>query len=331
MMIKSLWKFAGSVVVILSMTIAWLISCSDKTPATLDETEDITWNSVNDFVYQLQNIDLTAIKNTKFDLVIIDYSSDGSDIGRFTSGQISEIKNSSGGAKLVLAYMSIGEAENYRWYWKNSWDANNNGIPDDSAPSWLGPSNPDWPGNYKVKYWESEWQFLICGYSTSYLDKIIEAGFDGVYLDIIDAYQYWEPGGESGLNRITAEQEMVDFIKSIANYSRATKRMTNFGIFPQNGEELASHSEYVQIVNGIGREDIWYDDNIPQSDSSTSEVTANLDIFKKFQKLVLVIDYVTEQILIDDFYSKASAKGYVPYATVRDLDALTINPGYEPD
>jgi hypothetical protein len=30
------------------------------------------WGSVNDFVYQLQNIDLDALGKTKFDLVIMD-------------------------------------------------------------------------------------------------------------------------------------------------------------------------------------------------------------------------------------------------------------------
>jgi dipeptidyl aminopeptidase/acylaminoacyl peptidase len=94
----------------------------------------VSLNSVNDFVYQLQNIDLTAIGNTKFDLVIIDYSQDGSDENRFTAEQISALKNSPGGPKLVLAYMSIGEAENYRWYWDNKWDADNDGNPDLGAP-----------------------------------------------------------------------------------------------------------------------------------------------------------------------------------------------------
>ena len=45
---------------------------------------------------------------------------------------------------------------------------------------------------------------------------------------------------------------------------------------------------------------------------------------------MLVTDYVTFQALIDDFYAKAIARGYVPYATVRDLNVLTINPGHEP-
>ena len=51
----------------------------------------------NDFVYQLQRIDLTAIGKTKFDLVIMDYSRDGSDEQRFTADQISALKTSPGG------------------------------------------------------------------------------------------------------------------------------------------------------------------------------------------------------------------------------------------
>lgn len=330
--IKSTWKLVGvNLIVISSVIILLTISCGNEKPVAHQESGHLSWNSVNDFAYQLQNIDLTAIGNTKFDMVVTDYSQDGSEENRFTAEQINALKNSPGGPKLVLAYMSIGEAENYREYWDNDWDADNDGNPDSGAPSWLGPSNPDWPGNYKVKYWETDWQSIIYGYPTSYLDKIMEAGFDGVYLDIIDAYEYWGPDGESGQNRETAEQEMVNFVIAIANYARMTKGRINFGIFPQNGEALSSHSDYVQVVNGIGKEDTWYDDNTPQPSSYTIEVIANLDVFKQAGRLVLVIDYVTQQTLIDDIYSKAIAKGYVAYATVRDLDRLTINPGHEPD
>ncbi len=227
--------------------------------------------------------------------------------------------------------MSIGEAENYRWYWQNEWDADNDGQPDPGAPSWLGPMNPDWEGNYKVKYWESNWQDIIFGSDTSYLDKIIQAGFDGVYLDIIDAYEYWGPGGESGLDRPTAEQEMVDFVKAIANHAHNAKHKPNFLIFPQNGEGLALHNDYVAVVSGIGREDVWYNDDTPQTPEETAGVIEDLDVFLQAGKTVLVIDYVRQNNLINDFYNKAENKGYVPYATTRDLDSLVINPGHEPD
>jgi len=52
--------------------------------------------------------------------------------------------------------------------------------------------NPNWEGNYKVRYWEPEWQDIIYGNDSSYLKKILDAGFDGVYLDIIDAFEYFE-------------------------------------------------------------------------------------------------------------------------------------------
>jgi len=43
-----------------------------------------------------------------------------------------------------------------------------------------------------VKYWNQEWQGIIYKNYDSYLDKITAAGFDGVYLDIIDAFEYFE-------------------------------------------------------------------------------------------------------------------------------------------
>ncbi|MBI3961489.1 MAG: endo alpha-1,4 polygalactosaminidase [Deinococcus sp.] len=291
---------------------------------------ELSWDAVQEFVYQLQNIDLTAIGQTRFDLVVIDYSADGSAGERFSAEQIAALKNSPGGPKLVLAYMSIGEAEDYRWYWEEAWDADHDSAPDPGAPSWLGPSNPDWEGNYKVRYWDPQWQVLIYGSPSSYLGQILASGFDGVYLDIIDAYQYWGPGGGSGLDRPTATQEMVDLVKAIATYARVTRNLPAFGVFPQNGEALVAFPDYLQAVTGIGREDTWYNDNTPQPSEETSEVQANLDAFQQAGKLVLVIDYVTIQSLIDDFYAKARARGYVPYATVRDLDVLTINPGHEP-
>src|SRR5918999_1533456 len=168
----------------------------------------------NDFVYQLQRINLEAIGETRFDLVIMDYSRDGSDGKAFTEDQISALKNSPGGPKTVLSYMSIGEAEDYRWYWQRSWDRNRDGRPGTAAPDWLGRSNPNWPGNYKVRYWHEGWQQIVY----EYVDKILDAGYDGVYLDIVDAYQYWEPR-EPG---VPVEDEMVAFVKDIATYARET-------------------------------------------------------------------------------------------------------------
>lgn len=126
---------------------------------------------------------ITAVTSTNYDLLIMDlYFNDGT---AFTSYEINQLKNkANGGQRLVISYMSIGEAENYRYYWQSDWNSN--------KPSWLDDENPDWAGNFKVKYWESGWQNIIYGNDNSYLKKILNANFDGVYLDIIDAFEFYE-------------------------------------------------------------------------------------------------------------------------------------------
>lgn len=126
---------------------------------------------------------INAVNSTNYDLLIMDlFFSDGT---AFTQNEINQLKSkANGGKRLVISYMSIGEAENYRYYWQNSWKNN--------PPEWLDAENPNWAGNYKVKYWNAEWQSIIFGNENSYLKKIIDANFDGVYLDIIDAFEYYE-------------------------------------------------------------------------------------------------------------------------------------------
>ncbi|MGE0088254.1 MAG: endo alpha-1,4 polygalactosaminidase [Bacteroidales bacterium] len=125
---------------------------------------------------------INAITATNYDVLIMDcfFNND-----LFTADEVTQLKAKQNGAqRLVISYMSIGEAENYRYYWQSTWEIGN--------PSWLKSENPDWEGNYKVLYWEQEWQTIIYGNNESYLKKILDAGFDGVYLDIIDAFEYFE-------------------------------------------------------------------------------------------------------------------------------------------
>ena len=125
---------------------------------------------------------INAVIATNYDAVIMDLFLNNE---QFTAAEVAQLRNkANGGKRLVICYMSIGEAEDYRYYWQNSW-AN-------TKPDWIAAENPDWPGNYKVKYWNEEWQGIIYKNEDSYLSKITAAGFNGVYLDIIDAFEYFE-------------------------------------------------------------------------------------------------------------------------------------------
>jgi cysteinyl-tRNA synthetase, unknown class len=125
---------------------------------------------------------VNALKATDYDLFVVDLFHGAASLD---ATDLAQIKTKPGGSsRLVICYMSIGEAEDYRWYWQPSWTFD--------PPPWLGRENPDWPGNYKVRYWDPEWQSIIFGSPDAYLDRILAAGFDGVYLDIINAFETYE-------------------------------------------------------------------------------------------------------------------------------------------
>ena len=163
-------RFLCIVVLLLTFFLGDRVSGIDSSRADL--------SSVRSWGYWLQGADVQTLVYCAHDLLVIDYSADGSDGTAYGPEQIAEVRDS---GKRVLAYFSIGEAEDYRFYWGQTWQPGN--------PQFIGLENPEWEGNYKVKYWmEGWWESAL----KPYLDRIITAGFDGVYLDIVDGFENFE-------------------------------------------------------------------------------------------------------------------------------------------
>ena len=160
----------------------------DKLYETIEDynDEDIySLNEVKNFLCLLNlekfsSIDgyYQTLKNTNYDLLLIEVSYDNV---FFTKEQIEGLKvKKNGGKRIVIAYLSIGEAEDYRFYWKKEWDKN--------KPDWIVNENENWSGNYIVEYWNPEWKKII----KEYQKKLDEIGVDGYLLDTVDTYQYFE-------------------------------------------------------------------------------------------------------------------------------------------
>jgi len=271
--------------------------------------------SVSAWAYQLQQIDPEQIiANQTFDLIVIDYSSDGTEGGEWSPEQIQAIRES---GKTAVAYLSIGEAEDYRFYWDPQWE--------EDPPPWLGPENPDWPGNYKVRFWYPEWRAII----ESYMDRIAAQGFDGIYMDIIDAYYYWsEEVGEEP----AADSLMVEFVLELRRHAEEDLGLAGFIMIPQNGEYIIVEDDvsaslaqaYLQAIDAIGIEDLFFrgdqDENNPYDPD-----WERIDILGTYQeegKTVLSVEYLTLPELIQQYIETAIPLGYYPYATVRALDVL---------
>jgi cysteinyl-tRNA synthetase, unknown class len=266
--------------------------------------------TVRNWAYQLQGADPREIAASPFDLVVIDYSRDGSEKGAYALNEVQAMQRKADRrTRVVLSYMSIGEAEDYRYYWKPQWKT--------ELPAWLGEENPDWPGNYKVRYWTPEWQALIFGHPNAYLDKIIAAGFDGVYLDIIDAFEYYESAHP------TAAGDMVDFVVALSAYAKSKK--PDFLIFPQNGEILLESSRYLAAVDGIGKEELFYTGNENSHPNTKLEIDGSMKQLEHAAatgKLVLTVEYLINCRHIRDYRKRAAEAGFLTYVAHRSLEIL---------
>lgn len=272
--------------------------------------------------YQLQNAAPDRIAGP-VDVLVIDSQSSHEPHRTLSQAEVRRFKTRPDGRdRIVLAYLSVGEAERYRYYWRSHWRL--------FAPSWLGSENAEWKGNYKVRFWQAGWQKilydphrtlldvlveLVTAERKTYLDRILEAGFDGVYLDRIDIYQDWAS------ERPTAEADMTALVGMISTYAKA--RRPGFLIVPQNAEELLASAAYRRAIDAIGKEDLFYGISHSEDENAANDVAASISYLRRARAdrlPVLVVEYVSSGDKRRWAEDKAREHGFLLHFAKRQLN-----------
>ena len=272
--------------------------------------------SAKSWGYQLQNVDPDVIATAPYDMIVVDYSRDGSNASALTAEDVAKLKvKPDDSRRIVLSYLSIGEAETYRYYWKwyCGWFF---GL---LAPSWLDRQNTEWRGNYGVRYWQPDWQKIIFSGENSYLNRIINVRFDGVYLDKVDEFE------TLARQNPNARADMIAFVKALAERARALK--PGFFIVPQNGEGLLTDGAYRAVIDGLGKEDLLFGeikDKQRNSAESIRENVARLKLLTAERKPVFVVEYLDAPQEIERARKQLEGYGFIPYFADRALDQVRI-------
>jgi uncharacterized protein (TIGR01370 family) len=251
--------------------------------------------------------------------------------------------------KLVIAYVDIGQAEEYRTYWQPGWGIGN--------PEWIVGSDPDgWEGNFPVAYWYDEWRDIWLG-ENGYLQAILDAGFDGVYLDWVEAYSDENVIAIAEQEDVDPRQEMIWWIGDMADFTRDQR--PDFVVIAQNAAELAEDDDYLAIIDAIAQEQVWFDggaDNEPPGDCplprteaevdseayrqslsppcrkqyddypdstlhvSSEEYLPYLTLARDKGKIIFTVDYALEPDNVAWVYEASRALGFVPFVSNRGLD-----------
>jgi cysteinyl-tRNA synthetase len=222
--------------------------------------------SAQSWSYQLQG-NVGRIAGSSADLVVVDPDHAGP-AARFRT-------KPGGGRRAVLAYLSIGEAERNRAYWKRCCSG--------GSPSWLTSRTQGWAGNYVVKFWEPGWKAIVAQRVAGFLAQ----GYDGLYLDRVDTYENVSaPGG--------SRAAMIAFVQQVAGQARAVKG--DAAILVQNAEELLTSDSYLAAIDGIAKEDLFHGVNHNGARNPGGMVKASVDLLQRARargKSVFVVEYLS--------------------------------------
>jgi cysteinyl-tRNA synthetase len=237
--------------------------------------------------------------------------------------------------KLCLAYVNVGQAEDYRTYWKSSWEPPGRDGP--GSPPFLLTVDPDgWEGNYPVAYWEPRWRKVLWGSREALVDLAIADGFDGVCLDWVLGYQ--EPAVIAAARRDGVEpaRAMAELVRDLRRY--AGRLRPGFLVVAQNGAELCERvPEFAGWIDGVtqeslsfgGRADAGWDDPgagdvaTPATGDWSTQALAECLLRVRARGLpVFTLDYAVSEANARAAIERSSGLGFVPAVSRSPLDRL---------
>lgn len=248
---------------------------------------------------------LVKIKESPADLWVMDYMVDGKEL---TKTQTDLLRNDH---KMMISYMSIGEAEEYRFYYPK--------MPKDLK----GPSNPDFPNNFTVNYWDPRWQDIFLSKEDGYLKRIMDGGFNGVFMDIIDAFERFPDKDQKA-------EQMADFIVRISEAAKA--RDKNFLIILQNGLHIRRHlkdpEKLVKAIDGVNAESGFFygSQEINNPFMENAALLEDVRFYQSHGKFVLSLEYLSAPALIQQYFSFSKKHGLIPVAAERNLKGQFVSP-----
>ncbi len=327
----------------------------------MGDGSQIALSDVAYWAYNIQDVDsdrqYEELVGTHFDLYVLEVTTtetgnEDFDIG----GLIHDIRQHNldyrGVDPIFLAYVDVGQAEDWRWYYEEGWTIGD--------PEWIVATDPNnWEGNYPVAFWHQEWEDIVIygDGENSHVNATLDAGFDGIYMDWIEAYSdervIDKVAEDFALTYEQAEEKssqlMFDFIDKIGTYARTEADDANpdYLVVTQNASDLYvwDPDRFEEVNDGIALEAIWWDgdggfDNWNDSDGYnlrtnklypnwTEEVLSHLDPMKG-RLPIFCVEYAQDMDGDDaasQVYDELAPKhGFIPYASRRSLARLSTTP-----
>jgi len=342
-------------ILVLMLLVLAIASCGEDENTVVQPSpfEDVELTStilngieISTWMYQIQFLEdraeIDALDNTPYDMLVVEPGHNFSEQPYETDYLVEALKQKQNGVdRLLLAYIDIGQAEDYRTYWQEEWVAPTEFSA--GSPEFLLTIDPDgWEGNFPVAYWDAEWNEIWTG-TGGIIEKLAEFGFDGVYLDWVEGYDDDSVRAAATSDGVDPENEMMLFIEEIGNIGRAIN--PDFLIVPQNAQYLldADPSRYASMIDALATEDTWFygegdvgweepgagdlsGGERHAGDYSTANRIAQNQKYLDLGIPVFSVDYCVSQTNATTTYVNAYESGFIPLVTRVALSDISETP-----
>ena len=230
-----------------------------------------------------------------YDLVVLD-ASHGYDVRSLVARE-----------QTVLAYVSIGEVENYRPYFKQ---AKKSGV--------VLQENKNWPGSYYVDVRKPAWTKLII---EQVIPDLLRQGYTGLMLDTIDNPIYLASKGKDykGMDKAAA-----NLVKAVRHHYPDIHLMLNrgFEILPEVAPSINSvlaESTYTTYDFETKKPRKLNAEERAYSANAIKAAEARNDRLKVYS-----LDYwpTNDTDGVKEIYTEQAKRGYVPYVSTVELDKV---------
>jgi uncharacterized protein (TIGR01370 family) len=215
--------------------------------------------------------------------------------------------------KTVIGYLSLGEAESYRDYYK---DVEKEGI--------LLDKNPNWPDSRYLDVRDKRWTRRVV---ETLVPRLLHKGFQGIFIDTLDNPPELERRDPVKYKGMTAAA--ANLVKAIRRHYPRIHIMLNraYAILPDvEGEIDAVLGE--AVYTEIDFEKSTY--RLADSKVYRQQVELLQAAKKRQPKLrVYTLDYWKPDDIggVIRIYAEQRKNGFVPYVSVKELDRILKEPG----
>lgn len=255
-------------------------------PATGVEVRNEALAGVVAWGMQLDGLDVAETARSQLDLVVIDELAGGARTEALARTVDALQRKPDGARRLVLAHLVIGGDRAAR-------------------------------GDHRVPFWDESWQASFVGGPSAMMERILAAGFDGVYLDHADVHLRWAK------DRPRAADDLIAFVERISQHAREWR--PGFVVALQNPGGLVASQRIRAAVDAVARSDLLYDARAAQRPNTPEEIAVGAAELKRARRAgipVLVIEHLTEPGQAAEARRRIEELGFLPYIAPREPDGL---------